>query len=140
MALTGEEVSMFLACPLLARIATVDPQTMQPHVVPVWYLWDGEEIWISGFRNTRKFKELEQNKKCAIIIDDSEEGTLVKGILFEGEAELITEPRELVEEVSARIYKRYLGDSGMDNAKTRSWITDPNNVVYRMSPVEMYTW
>ena len=50
-------VSNFLADAHLARLATCNPDTLQPHVVPVWYEWDGEYIWISTFRSTRKVRE-----------------------------------------------------------------------------------
>jgi nitroimidazol reductase NimA-like FMN-containing flavoprotein (pyridoxamine 5'-phosphate oxidase superfamily) len=46
---------------VLARIATANPVTNQPHVVPVWFLWDGASIWISAFESTRKVKELKKN-------------------------------------------------------------------------------
>lgn len=41
---------------VLARLATANSKTCQPHVVPVWFLWDGESIWISAFNSTRKVK------------------------------------------------------------------------------------
>ena len=31
-----------LAQPVLARLATANPRSLQPHVVPVWFWWDGE--------------------------------------------------------------------------------------------------
>jgi len=51
-------IDEFLARPLLARLATADPATGQPHIVPLWYGWDGTSIWISAFRSTRKIREL----------------------------------------------------------------------------------
>ncbi len=33
---------------VLARLAPANSKTCQPHVVPVWSLWDGESIWISA--------------------------------------------------------------------------------------------
>lgn len=140
MVLTTERVSFFLTRPLLARIATVDPQTMQPHVVPVWYLWDGKEIWVSGYRSSRKFRELELNKKCAIVIDDGDENHEFSGVLLEGEAVLVTEPRSLVEDMSTKIYIRYLGEQGVLEPEPQSWIHDAENVLFRMLPTETYTW
>lgn len=136
----NELVQAFLARPLLARIATVDPQTLQPHVVPVWFLWDGEEIWVSGFRSTRKFRELELNHKCAVVVDETTEDNVVRGVLLEGEAVLVTQPRILVEEMSTRIYNRYLGEEGTLASEPQSWIHDPENVLFRMTPLEIYHW
>ena len=48
-------MNQVLSQPLIARLATAD-QNNQPHVVPVWFGWDGEFLWISSFSNTRKIK------------------------------------------------------------------------------------
>jgi hypothetical protein len=140
MALTDDQVSVFLSRPLMARIATVDPQTMQPHVVPVWFLWDGREIWISGYRDLQDFKELEPNKKCAVVVDNSEESKEVRGILLEGEVVLVREPRELVQQMNTSIFSRYLDETAMRQPETLARISDPENVVYRLLPAEIYTF
>lgn len=140
MALTSQEVSQLLSRPLLARIATVDLATLQPYVVPVWYLWDGTELWISELRHARKFSTPIQNSKCAIVIDDAESSTSVKGVLLEGETILMLEPRELVEEIRLKIYRRYLKEEELRKTEVWSWIYHPENVVYRMKPAEIYTW
>ena len=38
--LTSEEVDAFLATPVIARLATVQPDGA-PYVAPVWQHWDG---------------------------------------------------------------------------------------------------
>ena len=92
------QVETLLSQPVLARIATANPKTGQPHVVPLWYLWDGTSIWISGFRSTRKFRELLANPKCAVLVEPADpKASKIQAVLFEGEAEVITEPRKLVE-------------------------------------------
>ena len=51
----------FLSQPHIGRLATTDG--LQPHVVPVWYEWDGQGVWISSFRSTRKIKELQRIRR-----------------------------------------------------------------------------
>jgi nitroimidazol reductase NimA-like FMN-containing flavoprotein (pyridoxamine 5'-phosphate oxidase superfamily) len=137
---TSQQIKEYLDRPLLARLATVDPQTMQPHVVPVWYLWDGTDLWISGFGSTRKFRELGLNAKCAVVIDSDESQADPRGVLMEGKAELITSPRQVVEEMSARIYIRYLGEDGVMEEEPQSWIHDPENLVARIHPAKIHSW
>jgi nitroimidazol reductase NimA-like FMN-containing flavoprotein (pyridoxamine 5'-phosphate oxidase superfamily) len=137
---TNQQIKEFLDRPLLARLATVDPQTMQPHVVPVWYLWDGVDIWISGFRSTRKFHELGLNEKCAVVIDSDDSQADPRGVLMEGKAELVTSPRQVVKEMSARIYIRYLGEDGVLEEEPQSWIHDPENLVARIHPAKIFSW
>jgi nitroimidazol reductase NimA-like FMN-containing flavoprotein (pyridoxamine 5'-phosphate oxidase superfamily) len=130
-----------LAQPVLARIATADLKTRQPHVVPLWYLWDGASIWVSGFRSTRKFRELQTNPKCAVLVEPADaKASKIQAVLFEGQAEVITSPRELVEEMSTRIYLRYLGEEGVKAADPQSWIHDAENLVVRLTPQRVFTW
>jgi len=126
--------------PVLARIATANPETHQPHVVPVWYLWDGASVWISGYKSTRKFKELKKNALCSVLIEPKEDGGILQAVLFEGPAEVISEPRPLVETMTEKIYVRYLGEDGLLAEDPQSWIRDPENMVVRLTPIKTYFW
>jgi len=64
-----------LAEAVLARLATSNPKNMQPHVVPVWFEWDGEHVWISSFVSTRKIRELKINPRGAVLIESKQEGS-----------------------------------------------------------------
>jgi hypothetical protein len=108
--------------------------------VPLWYAWDGKSLWLSGFRSTRKFKELRSNPRCAVVIDTTDDELNNSGILFEGQAELIVEPRELVYKKTIWIYTRYLGPAGVMAADPQSWIYDPENLVARLIPERIYSW
>jgi len=79
--------------PVLARIATAQLTTGQPHVVPVWFAWDGKSLWISSFSNTRKVRELYDNPLCSVLIEPSSDENKLQAVLMEGKAEIIVEPR-----------------------------------------------
>jgi nitroimidazol reductase NimA-like FMN-containing flavoprotein (pyridoxamine 5'-phosphate oxidase superfamily) len=134
------EMDDFLSRPLLARLATVNPEKMQPHVVPVWYGWDGQSLWISAFRSTRKVRELLKNPRCSIVIDVDGEPGGVRAVLMEGEAELVTAPQPLLEEKTAWVYTRYLGPEGVLAAEPQSWIKDPENLLIKLTPELIKTW
>lgn len=125
---------------VLARLATANAKTCQPHVVPVWFLWDGEHIYISAFSSTRKVKDLLGNRRCSILIEpDAGEGKL-EAVLLEGNAELISEPRQLVQEISLRIYTRYLGTEGVLAEEPQSWSRDPENTIIQLKPQRVFSW
>ena len=132
-------INDFLQAPLIARMATAD-SSGQPHVVPVWYGWDGTTIWISSFSSTRKVSELELNPKISISIDTSEIDGKAKAVIFEGKAELIKEPCELVEAKSLWIYTRYLDEKGLLKEEPQSWIKDPLNLLIKLTPDTILTW
>jgi general stress protein 26 len=132
-------VQAFLREPLIARLASCNPVTLQPHVVPVWYEWDGESIWISSFRSTRKVRELQANPLASLVIDRDERGGPAVGVIFEGPVEFVTDPQTGIER-GGQIYARYLGEEGAQEDEPQSWLHDPEHLLLRMVPARVYAW
>lgn len=135
-----EKIDAFLAEPILARLATANPKNCQPHAVPVWFLWDGESIFISAFSSTRKVKDLKKNQRCSICIDTQESGKPLTGVVLEGTAELFNSPGGFVTEMSLRIYEKYMGEEGVKAADPQSWAIDPENHIIKLTPEHIYSW
>ena len=129
----------FLAQPLLARLATADPLSGQPHVVPVWYEWDGEYLYISAFKSTRKIRELERNPRISVVVDVMDDANHNRAVLFEGSAEILADP-SVVAARSTSLYARYLGEEGIRAAAPASWIVDPENRIIRLKPEKVFAW
>jgi general stress protein 26 len=128
-----------LSKPLIARLATAD-QNNQPHVVPVWFGWDGEYLWISSFSNTRKVKDLLQNPKISVAIDASGEDGKTKAVILEGQAELVTEPRDFLRKQFQWIYTLYLGAEGVKAKDPQEWIEDTHNLLIKLTPEQIFVW
>lgn len=137
--LTPEQIDDFLDRSLLARMATASVATAQPHVVPVWYLWDGQSIWVRGHSSTRKFKELAANPACSIIVDHATSGVDFWAVLLEGRAELIADPTVVVP-AAERIYARYIGNDGAHAPVPQSWIHDAESLLLKLTPSRIVTW
>jgi general stress protein 26 len=129
-----------LAEPLLARLATVNPKTLQPHITLVWFLWDETSLWISAFSSTRKVRELVQNPRAAVLIEPKQPDSQLQAVLLEGPVEVINRPRSLVEEMSNRIYTKYLGPEGVLAAEPQSWMRDPENRLIKLTPARTIVW
>lgn len=132
-------INAFLQRPLIARMATAGCDG-QPHVVPVWYGWDGESIWISAYADTRKVKELEENPLIGIAIDEALDGDHASAVILEGRAELLREQSEFLRQQFTWIYARYLGDEGVKAARIQDWIHDPINTLIKLTPSKIYSW
>ncbi|MFZ0532948.1 MAG: pyridoxamine 5'-phosphate oxidase family protein [Anaerolineales bacterium] len=133
-------IESVLAEPVLARLATTNPRTMQPHVVPVWFMWDGECVWVSSFVSTRKIRELKNNPRGAVLIESKQEGGKLQAVLLEGTVELVIQPRQLVSEIASRIYIRYLGPEGVKDPEPQSWLNDPENLLIKLTPSRIISW
>lgn len=74
----------FLSEHSLCRLATASEGGM-PHVVPVVYAMDGEDVLIAMDYGTKKLKNLRENLKAAVVVDETNPN---RGVLVQGECEL----------------------------------------------------
>ena len=110
--LTPEELTEFLAGPVVARIATVDEEGF-PYVTPVWQEWDGEAMYIIPREKTVFVKHILKNPKVAISCA-LDTGTYTR-MLMRGVAEIISGPAPMTGkclEIGQRMSIRYLGEHG----------------------------
>ncbi len=97
---TPEEIN-YMQSQRLARIATVGANG-QPHVVPVGFRYnpDTDTIDIGGhnFAQRKKWRDVQQNPRAAVVIDDvvSVQPWTVRGIEIRGEAERLMTGGETV--------------------------------------------
>ena len=101
---------------LLGRLATVGPDGM-PHVAPVgWRLdADTETIVITGnaFATTKKFRDVANTGRAAIVIDDVLPPWQPRGIEIRGRAEAIDAPEPRIQIQPTRIISW-----GLDSGRT----------------------
>ncbi|MCX6069183.1 MAG: pyridoxamine 5'-phosphate oxidase family protein [Chloroflexi bacterium] len=129
----------FLSRRLIGRLATASAEG-QPHVIPVWFLWENNAIWISSYRSTRKIIDLESNSKCALVVDvDDAQGGLT-AVMLEGRAELVSTPESAVKERIERVYTKYLGPQGLLEKDPQTWLNSPENVLIKLTPTRVKAW
>ncbi len=88
----SERESSFLKEQRLGRLATVS-LSMQPHVVPVAFEFDGICIFFGGWdlKNSLKFRNIQRNNKVAFVVDDlvSINPWKPRGVEIKGIAEIL---------------------------------------------------
>ena len=81
--LTGE-VRIFLQESRIARLATIGVDGY-PHVVPIYFMLDGDDLIFGSDRNNRKVKNVLSNPKGAVVIGgeriSDEAGYMIQGDL-----------------------------------------------------------
>ena len=111
----SEREAEFLAENMLGRVATVSP-SLQPHVVPVAYRFDGRSIFFGGWNLTRslKFRNLSANGKVAIVVDEvvSTRPWRARGLEVRGNAEpVVTEDGSTIVKITPNKARSWgLGD------------------------------
>lgn len=74
----------------LCRLATAS-RDARPHVVPVIYAVDGENIIIAVDYGTKKLGNLRQNKRVALVVDEYAPN---RAVMVEGECEILERGKE----------------------------------------------
>jgi hypothetical protein len=59
--------------------ATVGPDG-RPHVMPVWGVWLGEQLWFSSGLQSRKARDLAVDPRCTLTTDDAQNPVVVDGV------------------------------------------------------------
>ncbi|HVB75840.1 MAG TPA: TIGR03667 family PPOX class F420-dependent oxidoreductase [Ktedonobacteraceae bacterium] len=67
-------------------LSTVRPDG-RPHLVPVWFFWNGETITIYSQPANQKMRNLQHNPNVALALNTSDDGDDV--VIVEGKAELL---------------------------------------------------
>jgi PPOX class probable F420-dependent enzyme len=79
----------------------------KPHVVPVWFVLDGEDVVFTTTASSVKGQALRRDRYACMCVDDQEPP--FSFVMIEGPVELSSDLDEL-REVATRIGTRYMGD------------------------------
>ncbi len=80
----------FLKAHELCRLATAS-RGGRPHVVPVIYALDGENIIAAVDYGTKKLKNLRENRKVALVVDEYRPN---RGLMVEGDCKIFERGKE----------------------------------------------
>lgn len=67
-------------------LGTVRPDG-RPHMIPVWFFWDGETITIYSQPNNQKMRNLQHSTNVTLALNTADDGDDV--VVAEGKAELL---------------------------------------------------
>jgi PPOX class probable F420-dependent enzyme len=135
--LTNEEISEFLAGPIVARVATVDQDGL-PYITPVWQEWDGESLWVVPRERSVWVKHIQANPNVAVSCA-LDSGTYTR-VLMRGTAEIVFGPAPMEGqclEVANRMATRFLGERGPEYLVPT--LNRPRFLV-KITPAKLITW
>lgn len=88
-AMSKEELDLFLARQRTCRVATSGASG--PHVVPLWFFWDGESIWLNSVVRSQRWHDLRRDGRVAIVIDAGDSYGELRGVEIRGDAVAVGE-------------------------------------------------
>ena len=110
-------------------ISTTRPDG-RPHAVPVWYIWDGRNLYFISGRNLQKAKNLAHQAWIVVHAGDGDDV-----ILLEGRAEIVTK-REEMERIDEAYRAKYV-DPGSGAQAT---IFEPEANLYCVHVKHVIAW
>lgn len=131
-----EEVDRFLADERTCRVATVGGEG-QPHVAPLWFVWDGAALWLHSLVRSQRWVDLARDPRVAVVVDAGTEYGQLRGVELAGRAEVVgevprgTEPDPSVAEPERLFAEKYLGGS---------FATDGRHGWLRITPEKVTSW
>ena len=113
-------------------LATVRPDG-RPHLVPVWFFWDGETITIYSQPNVQKLRNLQQNPNVTLeTVDEGEEVVIV-----EGRAELLGKSAQTMNAPAyVEKYDRHINDMQSNPEEMAASYSE----VIRVTPTRFISW
>ena len=130
--MTRDECLAFLvARPRTGKLATVRPDG-RPHVAPVWFDLDGDQIVFTTWQTTAKAANLRHSPWVSLCIDD--EAPPFAFVKIDGTAEFSNDLAEL-RRWATRIAGRYMGDALAETYGTRNAV--PCELLVRVTPVSI---
>ena len=118
-----------------AKLSTVRADG-RPHVAPVWFLLDGDDLVFNTGKDTVKGRNLLRDGRVALSVDD--ERPPFAFALIQGRAEISEDPHELLT-WATRIATRYMGEERGKEFGKRNGVPGELVVRVRIDKVVGYT-
>ena len=119
---------------LVLWLSSVRPDG-RPHLVPIWFSWDGRQILIASKPNAQKIRNLRANATVMLALGEAEDDFDIG--LLEGHAELVDEPAAAVLPASHLVkYRSQMAAIGLSPAEFHATYSQ----VIRIIPTRWLPW
>ena len=105
--MSDEEIATYLERSRTATMVTNGPSG-HPHAIAMWYgIIDGH-IWFETKAKSQKATNLRRDPKITVLIEDGLTYDTLRGVSFEGTAEIVDDP-DVLWDLGVNVWERYTG-------------------------------
>jgi PPOX class probable F420-dependent enzyme len=146
-AMSAEELSAFLGEQHTCRFATTGPDG--PHVAPVWFVWDGQAIWVYSLTRSQRWANLSRDPRVAVVVDDGHHYHELHGVEIEGQATIVGpvprtgqegEAAPELAEPERLMAAKYFGHENPTAGGGPAMTHDGRHAWLRVTPQKMVSW
>ncbi len=136
-AMSAEEVDAYLRTARTCHAATVLGDGA-PHVSPLWFVWDGQALWLNSVVKSQRWANLMRDQRVAVVVDGGEGFMELHGVEIHGRVEVVGDvPRSATPMDETAVAEQLWGDKYMGG---RAFIADGGHAWLRVSPEKLVSW
>ena len=145
--MTAEELDAFLGEQRTCRFATTGPDG--PHVAPVWFVWDGQAIWVYSLTRSQRWANVSRDPRVAVVVDDGHHYHELHGVEIEGQATIVgpvprtgqeSEDAPELAEPERLMAAKYFGHENPTASGGPEMTHDGRHAWLRVTPLKMVSW
>ena len=135
-AMSAEELDAFLAEERSCRVARVGADGL-PHNTPLWFVWDGEALWLNSIVKSQRWTDISRNSNVSIIVDAGHDFGELRGAELIGSMEAVGDvprssaPDPRLEEPERMFGTKYAGGAFHPDGR-HAWL--------RLVPEKVVSW
>jgi hypothetical protein len=136
-AMTAAEVDEFLGAERTCRVATAGKDG-RPHVVPLWFVWDGAALWLTSVVRSQRWTDLMRDPRVAVVVDAGVEYTELRGVELSGEVVPVGEipragaPDPVLDQVEQLFADKYTRGVKVPADGRHAWL--------KLAPEKLVSW
>lgn len=140
-AMSPEEVREFLAASRTMILTTIGPDGV-PDPVGMWFLLDGDDIWMRTYAKSQKVANMRRDPRVAVLVEDGDRYAELRGVQISGRVEL-DEGIERICDIAAGLLVKYEGLAEQDVPAVREAYrasAAAKQVAIRLVPERVVSW
>lgn len=132
-----DEVAAFLAQERTVICATNGKDGL-PHLMPLWFVVRGDELWSWTFAKSQKVRNLERDPRATLQVEAGSEYHELRGVMLKADV-TIHRDTDLVVAFGLELFRRYSGEL-TDDVRAMVTAQAPKRVALQFAERSRATW
>ena len=137
--LTDEEIAAYLAEQKTVIVGTNGPRGV-PHLMPLWFVMRGSEIWGWTFAKSQKALNLRRDPRATILFEDGVKYQELRGLMYECDVEIF-EAFDDVRQIGIELFTKYgTGEAPVPEVVSMIEAQAPKRIGLHFKPTRTVSW